>query len=504
MSVSSRPTTHARHKRHTPKRGRQGAAIAVTGLVSVGMAMGVATPAGAAEKPVSQARGFFLSGSALGVNLDDIVELEDAEAKNYGGATVRELNPLSATLLNSLDIPLGPINLLGGNGLIQLGAVNQAAIARNTGSAVGASGAVTDSGAIAVDGADDVPPANATVDLGGALGGALGDLVDVDLEVGALSANAKQARGKNGTQVGDYQIADLRLELEVPLLAGVLGPLVTQLEGVQGQVGAVGALLAALPLVTGVTGLDGLADLAGGVNTDLGTGGPVQVDLESGRITVDVEALLITLGLDLNNLPPNTEIIGMILEAVNARVLSLVTGELTGLVDTITSGVGGVGVVGGLPGVEDVLLAGLLDTLLGVAALDDLTTDFAAGSGLLDPVLGVNGALSDLVSLVVNAQSRSNGMFTQRALVIQVLPGAEPLARVNLASASVGPGAGPADDDDDDDDGDDDDNDGPSYELPHTGTAGTLGLGAAGLALIMAGAGAAASSTRSRGRHARN
>ena len=114
---------------------------------------------------------------------------------------------------------------------------------------------------------------------------------------------------------------------------------------------------------------------------------------------------------------------------------------------------------------------------------------------MLDPVFEV---LDGLVSLVVNAQSRSNGRFTERALVVRVLPGAEPLARVNLASASVGPGTGPEDDDDDGDD------DGPKYQLPHTGTAGTMGLGAAGLALVMAGAAAAGSGRPSRGRHARS
>jgi len=103
-------------------------------------------------------------------------------------------------LLNSIHLPLGPINLLEGNGLLKLGAVNQAAIARSSGSAVGASGAVTDSGAIAVDGQNDVPAANATLDLGGLLNstlgtGLVGSLVDADLKVGAIAASAKQKSG---------------------------------------------------------------------------------------------------------------------------------------------------------------------------------------------------------------------------------------------------------------------------------------------------------------------
>ena len=260
MPSPRRPSSPARHKRHTPSRTHRGAAIAVTGVVSAGMVVAGAGPVAAAEKPVSQARGYFLSGSALGVNLDTIVELEDARAKNYGGHTDRELNPLSATLLNSLHIPIGPLNLLEDNGLIELGAVNQAAIARSNGSAVGASGAVTDSGAIAVDGDDDVPASNATVDLGDALGDdVLGSLLDVDLEIGALSASAKQAKGKNGKQTGDYQIADLVLELQSPLLSGLLAPITTQLSGVQGQVdGAINTL----GLLGGLVEVSSLPDLA--------------------------------------------------------------------------------------------------------------------------------------------------------------------------------------------------------------------------------------------------
>ncbi|MGQ0844710.1 MAG: choice-of-anchor G family protein [Sporichthyaceae bacterium] len=492
----------ARHKRHTPKRTHRGAAVAVTGVVSAGMVMAGVGPAAAAEKPVSQARGYFLSGSALGVNLDDIVELEDARAKNFGGGTDRELNPLSATLLNSLEIPIGPINLLEDNGLIELGAVNQAAIAHRDGSAVGASGAVTDSGAIAVDGDDDVPAANATVDLGDVLGAdVLGALADVELEVGALAASAKQAKGTNRKQTGDYRIAQLKLTVQSPLLGGLLGPLTSQLGLLQGDVAAAGGLLGALPLAGAVDGLPVLAELIGGIDTSLGGGNnPVSADLVTGTIIVDVEELLISLGLDLNNLPANTEILHLILGAIATNVVGLVTDELDALVDSITAAVGGITVAGG---VLDALIAPILDDLLAtlLAPVTDAQNN-VTGAGPLNPLLDpVFDALEGLVSLVVNAQSRSNGAFTQRALVIQVLPGAEPLARVNLASASVGPGAGPEDDDDDDDD---DGGDDPSIELPHTGTAGNVGLGVAGLALVLGGSAAAAAGSRSRGRHARH
>jgi hypothetical protein len=465
----------------------------VTGVVSLGMVMAGAGSASASDTPVSQARGWFLSGSALGTNLDNIAKLQGATAKNYGGDTKRVSNPLNATLLNSIHVPLGPINLLEGNGLLQLGAVNQAAVARSSGSAVGASGAVTDSGAIAVDGQNDVPASNATLDLGGLLAstlgtGLVGGLVDADLNVGAIAASAKQKAGHNKKQTGDYRIAQLTLSLKSPLLSGVLGTVTPVLAGLQGQVtGAIGLLA----LVGTPSALPSLA-----LDTTLGGSGPVGVNLTTGAITVDVEALLQSLGLDLNNLPPNTELMPMIVNAIDTHVVGLVTGELTALAGRITTAVGNVAIpglsvvdLGTLTNALDNLLPTLLNPLTGVQ--NSLT-----GAGALNPLLDpVFAALSSLLSLEVNVQSRSNHKFTERALVVQLLPGADPLVRLNLASASVGPGDGP--------DNGDDGGDG-STILPHTGTGSNMAIGVAGLGLIMVGSAAAAgSSGRSRGRHAR-
>jgi len=92
----------------------------------------------------------------------------------------------------------------------------------------------------------------------------------------------------------------LTLSLRSPLLAGIVGPLTTQLAGVQGLVnGAVNGL--GLGVIT-VSSLPSLA-----LDTTPGGTGPVNINLATGAITVNVEALLQSLGLDLNNLPPNTE-----------------------------------------------------------------------------------------------------------------------------------------------------------------------------------------------------
>ena len=522
----------ARHKRPTPNHTRQGMALAVTTVVSAGAVVAGAGVAQAADTPVSQSRGWLLSGSALGVNLDDIVELDSASAKNTGGPTDTQLNPLGVTLLNSLNVPLGSgINLLQGNGLLTLGAVNQAAIARSTGSAIGASGAVSDSGAIAVGGNDDVPASNATLDLGGLLGTSLGNgltdgLLDVDLIVGAISANAKQAETKNdtqGAQTGDYRIADLKLNLQSPILAGLLGDL--DLTGQQSSLTNLSSTLTALPnlntllapvlalLPLGYTAdsvtaanVPNLANIVAAQDLQVGDGA-VSIDLSNGKISVDVEKLLQSLGLDLNNLPPNTELVRLILDALTDHVGDLVKDVVQGLVDDITDGVEGItlsgtGLLGGLlPLPLDVttLTAALqptLDTLL-TTVLDPVTDLLGDVAGpLLDPLFD---ALEDLLSIRVNVQNTSGGTFTERAIQIRVLPGSagvttaavnDSLATVNLASASVGPGQGQVAGEDEEDTTDS------GNELPETGAGESAPLAAAGLAMILAGAVATAGAGR--------
>lgn len=538
MPAKSKP----RHKRPTPSRARQGMALGVTTVVSAGAVVAGAGVAEAADKPVSQSKGVFLSGSALGINLDDIVKVNSAAAANAGDkAVVKELNPLGVSLLNSLDVPLGPVNLLKGNGLLELGAVNQAAIAKSDGSAVGASGAVSDSGAVAVGGNDGVPASTAKLDLGALLGSTLGTdlvggLVDLDLSVGAISANANQAKGENGKQTGDYNIADLKLTLQSPLLKDLLDnlnltALQSQVDGVDTTIlggnilndllsGLLGDDLLGGTRTADVDNLPVLSSIVDGIDTSRGDG-IVTVDLESGKITVDVEALLKALGLNLNNLPPNTELVRLILDAIAERLGDLVTDTVKDLKTQLKNAVEDIAVTV----TEDPLLGdnflvdlstitGLLDEI--DAVLDPLLADLldpvdalladVAGT-LLDPLFD---AIEDVLSIRVNVQNKSNGTFTQRAIQVRVLPGGagvstaavnDSLATVNLASASVGPGQGVVAGEDDEDDTEDNGN-----PLPDTGAAESAPLAAAGLALMLAGAAATAGAgrvgTRPAGAHA--
>jgi hypothetical protein len=521
-----------RHKRPTPSRARQGVALGVTTVVSAGAVIGGAGAAQAATTPISQSKGIFLSGSALGVDLDSIVKINSAAAVNTGSpATVTQLNPLGVTLLNSLNVPLGPVNLLKGNGLLTLGAVNQAAIARSNGSAIGASGAVSDSGAIAVGGKDGVPASTAKLDLGGLLASSLGTnlvggLVDADLSVGAISANATQATGVNGNQVGHYNIASLKLNLQSPLLAGLLsglnlGSQQSQLTGLTGSLNALplstllgpvlGLLGTSNPTLT-ATNIPNLANIVAAQDLTLGSNG-VTVDLANGKITVDVEALLKSLGLDLNNLPPNTEIVKLILDAVTKNVTNLAKGAVQKLKSDITAAVNNITVTGSATGLGLPLL-----TPLGTVVPISLTSITPQIDGVLNPVLdtvltpvqsllgSVTGPLLDplfnalekVLSIRVNVQNKSGGAFTERAIQIRVLPNGagvnttavnDSLATVNLATAIVGPGAGVA--------GTSTGSGTPTGDgLPATGAGESAPLAAAGIALMLAGSAAAAGAGR--------
>lgn len=140
----------------------KGVAIVTAALLGAGGSILAAAPATAA--PVaSTGQGRFLSGSALGVNLDDILTVTPANAVNSGGATDTDVHPLDVTALNAVNVDLGGgLNLLGNNGILTLGAVNQYAAANADGSSVAASGAVTNTGGIGVGGQDGVPQSNAT------------------------------------------------------------------------------------------------------------------------------------------------------------------------------------------------------------------------------------------------------------------------------------------------------------------------------------------------------
>ncbi|GAA1991924.1 hypothetical protein GCM10009718_32060 [Isoptericola halotolerans] len=301
----------------------------------------------------SEALGKFLGGSAGGINLDDLATVEGALAEFPSGSEL-ETNPLAAEVLNALVVDLGGgLSLLGENGLIELGAVNQYAAADADG-ATAASGAVSDQGAIEVGGSAEFP-SDASVSLTPLLGdaGLDGILSELELELGALSSSATWPAG--GDPTGEYQIAGATFGMESPAVSDVSSlvyddvvPVVqTAVDSLVGPDGLLAGALNALGVLDPVLGILG-ADLEPEVVIDLdleaalapvfaqnfGEEGVI-LNVADGTVFVDLDTILGGDG-SLNGLDPNTEVLSD--ETINAILagLSAALDDLTlALVDAV-------------------------------------------------------------------------------------------------------------------------------------------------------------------------
>jgi hypothetical protein len=394
--------------------------------------------AGASPAPVSQATGRFLSGEIGGSDLDNLVAVKGESAVNTGGASVTHQHSLSASLLSQqlLNLPDG-LQLPGG-GVLELGAANQYAQANPDGSAHGASGAVTNSGAVGLGGGG-APQSDATLDLAGASG--LAELLgDVKASVGALAATADQKAGKNGAQSGDYELASLKLQLTSPALANAIKLLsggsaqVPGLSDLISTLAGAGLPVGALEAVGTNSSVDGLKKALASLG-DVNFGdGAITGSLTEGSLTVDVAKLIKSaLNLDLNNLPPNTHLITYVAEALPKAL----NNGLTQLGEQLTVAFNKLNLTGSPLPVGSSEVAKALKLLLG-----PLTDALSSGADSLSSTLFVPMAkqLQQLIDLVVNVQESSQGTFTERALRIDLI--GDPAVRLNLATASVGPGTG--------------------------------------------------------------
>src|SRR5882757_4244831 len=410
----------------------------LAGLTAAGVAVAFAPTASAAPTPVSQATGRFLSGSIGGTDLDNLVAVKGEAAANNGGDAVTNQHSLNATLLNTqlLNLPNG-LQLPGG-GVIKLGAVNQFAQASNTGSAHGASGAVTNSGAIGLGEEAGSPQTDATIDLTNT---PLASIAGLKLSVGAVAATADQATGKGGAQAGTYQLADLKLELSSPTLGSAVKTLTggsSTVPGLSDQItklGGDGLNIGPLQSVSTNSSIKPMSSALGSLG-DINVGdGAITGSLTGGTLTIDVAKLLKTvLNLDLNNLPPNTHLLEYVAQALPKALsngLAELKKQLTSLFDKLSLNLNGVlpASAGQTTSALDELLAPL------TKALD------SGASSLSNMVLvPLAKAAEQLVDVIVNVQENSNGVFTERALRVDLI--GDPLARLNLASASVGPSTG--------------------------------------------------------------
>ncbi|MEO8262298.1 MAG: choice-of-anchor G family protein, partial [Pseudolysinimonas sp.] len=339
------PHQHPRTTARATGMGRRIAA-AVT-VISLGgaFALAGAAPAMAADGPVSWAQGRILSGSVLGINLDDIAALSYAEASNDGTqSTQTEKDPFKATVLDSVEVGNGSSIQADLGDVVQLGAVGQYAQAQANGTSFGSSGAITDDGAIGLGEDKSVPGTNATVDLNALLGDRFtANLLDLGLAIGALGAQA-QAEGQNAS--GDYTLADLKLELSSPAISaltdkvnaaldelelgiGVLdgsdGTLAVDLNRILQGVNPALNLLGSNANVTATVDVGDLHSLVQDLlNTQYGDKG-VRFNLDTGKVSIDLNAFA---GGGLNNAPVGTEVLSSgfidpILDSITGKVASI-------------------------------------------------------------------------------------------------------------------------------------------------------------------------------------
>ncbi|GAB3181719.1 hypothetical protein GCM10027060_13200 [Nesterenkonia halophila] len=482
-------------------------AFASTAILATGLTIGGAAPAQAAPTDVSEGLGKFLGGEAAGIDLDDIAEVSGAYAENPSGENPIVANPLGAEVLNTLNVDLGDsLQLLGDNGLIQLGAVNQYGEAQDNGDARAASGAVSDQGAISVGGSEQFP-SDASITLNPLLSDAEAEglVSDLSLDLGAVSSSIEQIEG--GEPTSSYDVAGATLNFESPAVGGVYDNLLTTVDGVQGTLdGLSGSISETLnasldlgPIASLETSVDFTPPNLSETLPDsvVGESSGVTVDLTSGAVTVDIEALLAANPdlPNLNEMPPNSELLsGPVVAAISDGITQAVTDAVTEVVqnlrdtisatsltvtanlDVLSAGGATITVDGSLGEIlegsnpdlvsiqENGAIGGLLDQL-GLTSIDELgTTILNTIGGLLGDSLtfltddlestvdGITGNLSEdvvgpilsilneLVSVTVNVQPEvgdlGEGSSTVRAVQVQVLP-SNPLATVNLASSTV-------------------------------------------------------------------
>ncbi|MEV8149601.1 choice-of-anchor G family protein [Arthrobacter sp. NPDC080073] len=376
------------------------AAVGVSAVVALGFGL-VAAPAATAGPAdvISSGSGQIIDGSVLAIpNFAGVASNGAATAQQIGtppsGPAVIENNtPLDlSAAFGVVNVGAGNIPLLGNNGIIQLGAVSQYGKAVNDGSSAafsgtvsGAPGLVTLPGGLPTSGSPGIPAAEIKAGTANILGGA--DLVNLDLKITTLAAAAKQDQG--AAPAGAYSLAGVSADLGGTVIGGVAG--------------TVGAAINTANLVLGPLGVT------------------VANPVSAGTISITEADLLAVAGVpSLNALPPGTDLVSFLPQAVAAKITSVVNSTLA----SATAAVNALGPIAQITATP--ALAVLTTALNGVVS--------GMSSTIVTPL---SNALTALVSAKVNVQQTSGGIFAERALQVGIAGGS--LATVNLANASVGP-----------------------------------------------------------------
>lgn len=409
-----------RRTRHRALAGALAAGVALGGVATLGSQSAGAAPSGPSQ-PLAQSVGNFVDATVGSSTIDAIAKLKYATAQAPGSTSVQ--NPLDVTALNAIDLPLSGAlqlpTLLGAH----LGAVTQKAQANVNGASYGQAGAALNSGGVSVGGSGDPGQAgSATIDLNAASlganspvplpgGGTAAALGGVTLSLNGVSAVAATPRGVHQGATTDYRIAGLDLSAASPALGGLLGQVTNALDPAP-VVDALNTVLGTLP---GAPNLSTLAPkcalTTGKLPTSLSlAGGAVTVNSGSGAVTVSLGDLLQQLGLDLNNLPANTDLMSYLLAylADPSGLAKGVQGLVDGAVQTLTDQYNDCkAALQAIPAIGPVL-TNLVDTLTSgqqtlESTVDGLLTTLSGAAGS-NPLAALATGLQNLVDIGVNVQ----------------------------------------------------------------------------------------------------
>jgi len=316
---------------------RVGAGIGTIALTA-GFALVAAPAASAATPPASWAQAQFLSGSILGTDLSNIVELKAAEAANDGNQAMQwQDDPLEVEILNTIPVTMPNGLQLSLGQFLDSGVVGQYAQAEKTGASMAATGAIGDDGGVGVGAEATGAAGDLSLELNSLLNSTFASvLTDLSLNIDGISS---QAAADLNSASGSYTIADANLSFTSPAVANLTEKVAAALTSVDNNLIAIGsddgelgnAVDAVLDPVLGSIGSS--ATVTVDIDTDLQAviadiltskygNGAVSFDLQTGIVKVDLEVLL---GGELNSLAPNTEIL-------NDRVINQV---LLGITDTV-------------------------------------------------------------------------------------------------------------------------------------------------------------------------
>ena len=352
--------------------------------------------AGASTAPQAQSVGNFLDAAVAGNPIDQLASLKYASAKSPGTQSVQ--NPLDATVLNAINVPLTGALQLPNLAGIHLGAVNQLAVANHDGSSYGASGLVQNSGGASIGGDNNAYPANASIDLcasalsGGECGSQTADaLGELKLDVGAISGLAKTPKGYAKAGSTDYQIASLGLQLGSPQLGSLLGQVNTTVSGALTTLGTALTPITTLLGTLNVPVPSACSLSANQIPTSISlANGAVVIDVTNATITVDVDKLL-----DLNGLAPNTDLVKYLVSHLSDILGTGLASKINEVITDLTTNVNGC--VSALTNLSAQGLPALLPTLTTA-----VTTLGGTLSGILGPITAAIAPLLDAVSSLVD------------------------------------------------------------------------------------------------------